>query len=148
MHARTRHAGFTLIEVMITVAIVAFLAAIALPSYREQVARSKRGQAQAQLLETAQWLERQYTVSNAYNKKGVGSAAVTIDDTVLNAGVPNRSSVSYTLSFSGTPTASEFTLQMVPTGGMSGDKCGTFSLTNTSLKTVSGAAGSAACWDR
>ena len=65
--------GFTLIELMVTVAIVAVIAAVALPAYTEQVARTRRGDAQAALLSTAQWLERQYTLNSAYNKNGDGT---------------------------------------------------------------------------
>jgi type IV pilus assembly protein PilE len=144
MNKTTTHAGFTLIEVMITVAIVSILAAVALPSYQEQVARSKRSDAQTTLLEASQWLERQYTISNAYNKKGT----TTIDDTVLNAGVVNRATANYTLSFTDDPTADTYSLRMVPTTRMSSDKCGTFTVTNTGVKTVSGTAGVTACWDR
>jgi type IV pilus assembly protein PilE len=149
MNLKSTSLGFTLIEVMITVAIIGILAAVAYPSYAEQVARSRRGDAQAALLETAQWLERQYTVSNAYNKTGAGT-------TINNAALPSlraKTAEMYTLSFGGvsaasTPTATDYSLRMVPIGSMANDRCGTFVLTNTSAKTVSGGAGVAACWDR
>jgi len=147
-----QHAGFTLIELMITVAIVSILAAIAYPSYAEQVARSRRGDAQAALLNAAQWMERQYTISNAYNKLPTGAA---IDDLQLSLKVPlqPRTAEAYTLSFgtttaSTTPTDSAYSLRMVPKDSMSSDKCGTFALDNTGAKAVSGAAGVSACWDR
>lgn len=136
--------GFTLIELMVTVAIVAVIAAVALPAYTEQLARTRRGDAQAALLSTAQWLERQYTLNSAYNTNGDGTTRSSSDLPALPAGTAAK----YTLSFSGTPTASDFTLQMVPTGSMVNDRCGTFTLTNTGAKAVTGAAGSAACWDR
>ena len=53
MHNSSRARGFTLIEVMITVAIVAILAAVALPSYREHVRKSRRAEAQAYLMAVA-----------------------------------------------------------------------------------------------
>jgi type IV pilus assembly protein PilE len=144
--------GFTLIELMITVAIVAILAAIAYPSYSEQVARSRRGDAQAALLDTAQWIERQYTVSNAYNKQADGT---TLIDSLLPA-LKSNTAANYTLSFgtttaASTPTVDGFSLRMVPTGGMVNDKCGTFALDNTGAKTISGTTGGASvatCWDR
>jgi len=143
--------GFTLIELMITLGIVAILAAIAYPSYVEQVARSRRADAQAALLETAQWVERQYTVSNAYDKKGDGTA-------MNSAALPPlkvKTADTYTLSFGDkaggntAPAANTFTLRMVPKGAMAGDKCGTLTLSNTGAKDFSGAGGSLAfCWDR
>lgn len=63
MASRKKSAGFTLIELMIVVAIVAILAAIALPSYREHVIRSNRAAAQAQMMEIAN-LEQQYMLAN------------------------------------------------------------------------------------
>ena len=59
--------GFTLIELMIVVAIVAFLASIALPSYRNFVVRTNRAEAVSDLSELASWLERQYTIFGSYN---------------------------------------------------------------------------------
>ena len=153
MKLRQPDTGFTLIELMIAVAIVAILAAIAYPSYVEQVARGRRADGQSALLETAQWIERQYTFSNAYNLKSDGTAMNTA---ALPALKPKTAQI-YTLSFgdkaggSTTPTAGGFTLRVVPAGAMSGDKCGTLTLTNTGLKDISGTAGGASvatCWDR
>ena len=67
--ARTRAAkqrGFTLIELMIAVAIVALLAAIAYPSYQDSVWKGKRGEAKAAILRTLQSEERYYTQNNTY----------------------------------------------------------------------------------
>ena len=58
--------GFTLIELMIVVAIVGILAAIAYPSYRDSVRRSHRSEGQALLLDTQSREERYYSNNNTY----------------------------------------------------------------------------------
>lgn len=58
--------GFTLIELMIVVAVVAILASFAIPAYNEQVRKGRRADAMAAMNETAQALERFYTLNNTY----------------------------------------------------------------------------------
>jgi type IV pilus assembly protein PilE len=127
LHARLR--GFTLIEVMIVVAVVAVLASIALPSYQEHVRKSRRVDAQAAMLELAQAMERAYTINNAY------------PDT-LPAGVADRVANFYTLTLSA-QTAQTYTLQAVPTAKQSADSCSTLTLTHTGARTP----GTAGCWN-
>jgi len=149
MHNSTHAArGFTLIEVMVVVAIIAILSAIAYPSYQEQVARGKRSDAKGELLEHAQWMERQVSVSGTYAKTAAGTA-ITSSAAELPALKPATAAV-YDMSFTATPTASDYTLRLIPkTGGaMANDKCGTFSITNTGERTASGTLGTADCWNR
>src|SRR3984893_8199977 len=61
-----RRSGFTLIELMITVAIAATLAAISFPAYNIQIRKSRRTEARTALLDLAGRAERMYSTSNSY----------------------------------------------------------------------------------
>lgn len=63
---RVREGGFTLIELMITAAIIAILAAIAIPSYQDSVWKGKRAEGKAAIFKALQAEERNYTQSNTY----------------------------------------------------------------------------------
>lgn len=126
MHNPSR--GFTLIEVMIVVAIVGVLAAIAYPSYAEYVRRGHRAEARAGLLQAQQWLERAATATGTYPAAGAFPS-------MLNK-VPNdRYEIVYATI--GTPITG-FTLTATPKGGQVGDKCGNFTLTNGGLRGANG----------
>lgn len=134
---RKHQHGFTLIELMITVAIVAILAAIAYPSYQEQVRRSNRTEGQRALLETAQRLERCYTEYNAYN-----AAACNVIDAAFSS-----ENGKYTVT--GVATVSTFTLTATRAGSQASDRCGNFTYTHTNVKGISGATAGltvADCW--
>ena len=126
--------GFTLIELMITVAVIGILAAIAYPSYQQYVLRANRAEAQAVLSETAQFMERYFTTNGTY----VGGALLSA---VSPKGV-SGSAIKYNISFSAGPTATAFTLQAAPTTGQSSDICGTMTLANTGAQTPT----TAGCW--
>lgn len=81
--------GFTLIEVMIVVAIVGILAAVALPSYRQYVIRAARVQAQGELLQLAAMQEKIFLNSNSY---AFGATGVTGNFTGTKAGGLGRAS--------------------------------------------------------
>lgn len=143
--SKRRVAGFTLIEVMIAVAIIGILAAIAYPSYQEYIKKSRRTEAQVALLELAQFMERHYTAKGGYLASGRTGASPTLPFTEAPK---DGSQKSYTLSLSAA-TARTYTLQGVPKNSMAGDKCGTFTVTNTGKKDVTGGTATAAeCWRR
>lgn len=67
--------GFTLIELMIVVAILGIIAAFAFPSYQAHVMKSRRADARATLLSLAQTMEVHYTNTMDYTKATLGSAS-------------------------------------------------------------------------
>ena len=130
--------GITLIELMVTVGIVAILAAVGYPSYMEHVKSTRRGEAKATLLEIAQFMERKFTADGCYK---CGSETVTLPISQ----VPRDGGSAYytiTLASSPAPSATTFTLKAVPTGIMSGDSCGTYTLDQTGTHSPT----STTCW--
>lgn len=118
--------GFTLIELMVTVAIVAILAAIAIPSYQEQVRKSRRGQAKADLVEYAQMAERFHSINNTY----VGFAPPTA--------VSPRTGVAHYSIVPTNRTARTFTLTATPTSAaQSADRCGVLTINQAGRRTHS-----------
>ena len=130
---RQQHAGFTLIELMIAVAIVAVLLAVAMPSYREHVRKSSRAEAQAYMM-AVETRQQQFLVdTRAY--------AATL--AVVGVAVPANVDAAYTLDMP-TPTAvpPAYTLTLTPKTRQSSERCGTLSINSVGTKTaaVSG------CW--
>lgn len=128
--------GFTLIELMITVAIVGILAAVALPSYREGVARSNRAEARAEILRAESWMERYFNENNRYSST---AAATTTNPTTFasNFGnVPRSGSANYTITLA--VTATGYTITATRAGSMTSDACGNYTKTNTGALTNSG----------
>jgi type IV pilus assembly protein PilE len=124
--------GFTLIEVMITVAILAIIVAIAFPSYQEHVAKTRRGEAMAALLAGAQALERYYSANGRY----VVADGSTLP-TVYQAQVPATGTPYYNIAaVPGTPTNNTFTLRATRAGVMAGDDCGNFELNQAGVRTL------------
>jgi len=132
--ARKQAFGFTLIELMIVVAIIGILASIAYPSYTQYVLRANRAEAKAVLTETAQFMERYFTTNGTY----VGGALLS---NVSPKGA-SGSAIKYNISFSAGPTATAFTLQAAPSGVQANDSCGTLTLSNTGAQTPT----TAGCW--
>ena len=131
--------GFTLIELMIAVAIVATLAAIAMPAYDGAVRKAKRGQVKADMAELAQRAERFHTVNNTY----VGFWATV--PTSQRVSPRTGGTVSYTLTQA--EAANTFTITATPEGGQVKDTlCGRLSINQAGQKTRSGTGALSDCW--
>jgi type IV pilus assembly protein PilE len=130
-----RAAGFTLIELMIVVVIIAILAAIAMNSYRQYILRGNRTSATRALQDLNSREENYYFSNNAYTP-----SLTSLGATASMAGVY------YTVSV---PSANGTTYQVqaVPVGTQTQDTtCGTFALTREGVQTITGTGTVAACW--
>lgn len=128
-----RQAGFTLVELMIVVAILGILAGIAYASYAQSVIKSRRSAAAACLQERAQLMERYYTTKLTY----VGASAPAACDGLSRF---------YTVQFNGTPTAKTFAITAVPSSLQNDSKCGTLSIDQKGGRGASGTDGANGCW--
>ncbi len=132
--------GVTLLELMVVAVIIAILAAIAIPSYRQQVLRSNRSDAKVALMQVAQNLERCYTRTGTYtgcidpptsmSPEGLYQVTVEIVDEDLG---------------------NEYLLTAVPQAGQANDTaCGNFTLDQADSRKVTGTSSATPdeCWSR
>ena len=129
-----RLAGFTLIELMIAVAIVGILTAIAYPSYQGYVQSARRADAQADLLELAQWMERQFTVNGNYNSSTDNDNDFDRDDLPFQKSPVDGNDTFYNITVVGAATT--FTLTATRAGAQVGDRCGNMTVNQTGAKTA------------
>lgn len=136
MKFRKTVAGFSLIELMIALAVISILASIAYPNYMEYLQRARRAECASVLLGQANAMERRFSTTNSYVGALPGPVQCPAD------GGPS----SYVLGFAeDEPTALTFVIQAVPAGAQTGDRCGTLSIDNTGLKEASGMT-TRQCW--
>jgi len=134
-----KQTGFTLIEVLIAMAVMAILSSIALPAYQEQVRTGKRTEAQNLLLEAASKQQRFFSDNMAFAANmgllGYGAAGNNAQPTETgdyNVGI--------------TPVGTGYTLTATALNGQVNDGCINLTLTNTGAKGKSGTKTLAECW--
>ena len=131
--------GFTLIELMIVLAIIGILAMVAYPSYMESVKRGQRSSARTSLLEAQQFMERVYAANSRYTTDEAGMLSPTLPARLQ--AVPTESP-RYNLTVAATLIG--YTLTARPIGA---DICGDLTLTHTGVKGRSATEPSVAeCW--
>lgn len=141
-----RLSGFTLVELIVVIAIIAILVAIATPAYYSYVLKSRRADAKVALSEISQRLEGYYADNNKY--------ATDFDQLKLsNSGFVKKNGNYqskdgwYQLSIEVDSTAQKYTLKATPQRSQTGDgRCMEFALDSTGKKTITGAANVKECW--
>jgi type IV pilus assembly protein PilE len=129
--------GFTLIELMITVAIVGILAAIAYPNYTQYVERSRRTDAKAVLLEASQFMERKFTENRSYASVSTGLAQA-----------PREGEAWYNLTVSVPSGGGSYVLTAAPKPGWTPKKCDKLTLSNIGEKGTTSTDSVDECWNR
>ena len=124
--------GFTLIEIMITVAIIGIIAVAAWPSYDRYQQKSRRADGVRALLENVTVLEKCFVNYGAYDN--------------ANCELLTSNKGYYTITHNPAVTAETFTLRATPAGAQTGDECGALTINNLGVK---GAAGTLRrCWSQ
>lgn len=144
-----KHAGFTLIELMVVVAVVGILAAIAYPSYTSYVIRTNRAIGAGCLLELAQWMERNYTTCLRYDRTGATCATALASAQLPALACRTDLGARYTFTVAAAPpiTTNAYQLEATPGGAQAGDAaCGTLSINQTGTKGATGPSGAVGCW--
>jgi type IV pilus assembly protein PilE len=133
--------GFTLVELMIVVAVVGILASIAYPSYQEYGRRAKRAEARNALLDATARLERLYSDNNVYWRNA------TDDGPLSNTVVATSSNGKYTLGYSSTTPFQTYRLTATPVGFYDA-KCLTLTLSDTGEQNHTGSGTDEECWGK
>ena len=104
MKNRYRQQGFTLIELMIVVAIIGVLAAIAYPSYQRYVIKTKRTDMMTEMQNIASQIESRKLAQGSYTNAGAG----------LNGSFPRSGTALYTIALAPTPLTERWTITAIP----------------------------------
>jgi type IV pilus assembly protein PilE len=139
-----RQNGFTLIELIVVMVIIAILAAVAIPNYTEYVQRGRRQEAKAVLLQVVQWQERLRTQTNSY-----ATATAQLPPAFQTVNINGAAAYNITIDTAPAPTANAYALTATRAGVMANDPCGDFRLNNLNVRTLANNTRTVEqCWNR
>lgn len=139
-----RPTGFTLMELVIVLVIIAILTAVAIPSYTAYIQRSNRSDARNQLMMASQWMERFRNENGRYDNPAIPGTPPALPGQLAQSPFPGTARYNITLA---TPDAATYTLSAAP---VAADVCGTLTINQAGQRdfTVGPGASMDLCWNR